>query len=78
MPVDSLLLEILVDPIDRGPLWYFEERELLFNPRTRTAYDVIDSIAVVKPDTGRTLDDAEAAELEASRDAATRTGPSEA
>ena len=74
MTLDSLLLEILVDPLDRGPLWYYEERSLLFNPRSATAYAVVDAIPVLLPDEGRAVSDEEAAALEAERSSATETG----
>ena len=74
MALDRLLLEILRDPTDHGSLLYFESRNLLVNPRTRTAYDVIDSIPVLLPSEGKTLDEAAFAELEAARAEARETG----
>ena len=74
MAIDTLLLEILVDPIDRGPLYYYEERSVLYNPRTTTAYAVIDAIPVLLPDEGRSVGSDEAIELDAERDLAIETG----
>ena len=74
MPLDSLLLEVLVDPSDRGPLWYYEERSLLLNPRRAIAYAVVDDIAVLLPDEGRSVDADELSELDAARASAVETG----
>ena len=40
MPLDSLLIEILVDPQDKEPLWYLEAEEMLYNPRLRRRYAI--------------------------------------
>ena len=74
MPLDSLLLELLVDPTDRGPLWYFADHDVLYNPRAKKVYAVIDLIPVLLPDEGRIIDAAEAAELDAGLDEAIETG----
>jgi len=74
MALDRLLLEILRDPTDHGSLLYFEDRNLLFNPRTKTVYDVVDSIPVLLPTEGRQLDDEQASELERSTDDVIETG----
>jgi uncharacterized protein YbaR (Trm112 family) len=74
MSLDPLLLEILVDPNDRGPLWYFDEDSLLYNPRAKVAYAIVDSIPVLLPEEGRQLDAAEAAELDAKEAKAEVTG----
>ena len=29
MPLQPLLIEVLADPVDKGPLLYFEQRDLL-------------------------------------------------
>lgn len=47
MSLDPLLLEILVCPEDKGPLWYLEEDALLYNPRLRRAYPVREGIPVL-------------------------------
>lgn len=74
MALDSLLVEILVDPIDHGPLYYFDEHALLYNPRTKTAYAVTESIPVLLPGEGRAVGADEAAELEAALSGAVATG----
>ena len=63
MALDPFLHEVLVDPLDHEGLLYFESRSLLYNPRTRTAYEVKGSIPVVLPNEGRSVDEAEHAEL---------------
>jgi len=74
MPIDVLLLDILVDPQDHEPLWYFEERALLFNPRTSVAYDIVESIPVLLPSEARALSADEAAALQSTLDSAQQTG----
>ena len=72
--LDKLLLEVLVDPVDRGELCYFESRDLLFNPRTNTAYAVRQGIAVLLPTEGRLVEGEELTALTAELDSAVRTG----
>ena len=35
MALDPLLLEVLACPEDKGPLLYFADEDLLYNPRLR-------------------------------------------
>ena len=65
MPLDPLLVELLVCPDDRGPLWYREEEDLLYNPRLRRAYPIRDGIPVLLVDEARPVDDDEHARLAA-------------
>lgn len=44
MPLDPLLLDILACPQDKGPLLYFDDEALLYNPRLRRSYAVNDGI----------------------------------
>lgn len=44
MALDPLLLEILACPQDKGPLLYFPDEEVLYNPRLRRRYSVNDGI----------------------------------
>jgi uncharacterized protein len=74
MPLQPLLIEVLADPVDKGPLLYFEQRDLLYNPRRRVAYAISGSIPVMLPDEARPIDDAEHAELMASAADAQETG----
>ena len=59
MGLDPFLLALLEDPVDHGPLLYVESRDLLYNPRRHLAYEVRDSIAVLLPDEGREVGEAE-------------------
>ena len=63
--LDPLLLEILVCPEDKLPLWYLEGEDSLVNLRLRRRYTIRDGIPVLLVDEGETLDDAELARIEA-------------
>ena len=47
MPLDALLQEILVDPEDKQPLWYFAGDEVLYNPRLHRRYEIRDGIPIL-------------------------------
>ncbi len=72
--LSPLLLSVLVDPVDHGPLWYFAGRALLYNARTRTVYVVTNQIPVMLESEARTLSESEAAELDELLDQAIETG----
>ena len=57
--LDPALLEILACPEDKGPLYYVESEELLYNPRLTRRYDVRDGIPVMLISESTTVDDAE-------------------
>ncbi len=59
------LLEILACPQDKGPLYYLEDEQVLFNPRLRRTYSIRDDIPVMLIDEANALDDAEFARLSA-------------
>ena len=59
MPLDPLLIELLACPQDKGPLLYFEDEDLLYNPRLRRGYKIVDSIPVMLIDESVAVDDAE-------------------
>jgi len=59
MALDPLLLEVLACPEDKGPLLYFEDEDMLYNPRLHRAYAVRDGIPVMLVDEDTTVDDAE-------------------
>jgi uncharacterized protein YbaR (Trm112 family) len=77
MGLDPFLLTLLEDPVDHGPLLYVESRDLLYNPRRHLAYEVRDSIAVLLPDEGRSVDEVEHRAL-VDDPAARPTGPAPA
>jgi uncharacterized protein len=74
MPLQPLLLEVLADPIDHGTLLYFEDRDLLYNPRRRVAYAISGAIPVMLPDEARAVGDDEHAQLLADAKGAVETG----
>jgi uncharacterized protein len=59
MTLDPQLLEILACPEDKGPLYYLEDENLLYNPRLKRRYDVRDDIPVMLIDEATTVDEAE-------------------
>lgn len=61
MTVDENLLQILVCPVDRGPLLHVGNE--LYNPRLRRAYRIDEGIPVLLADESREVDDAEHARL---------------
>lgn len=68
MPLDPLLLEVLACPEDKGPLLYFEDEELLYNPRLRRRYEVRDGVPDMLVDEATAVDDAEHERLTAKAD----------
>ena len=63
MALDAFLLELIEDPADHGPLRYVASRDVLYNPRTRQAYEVRDDIPVLLSSEVRDVDDAEHEEI---------------
>ncbi|MBA4809863.1 MAG: protein YcaR in KDO2-Lipid A biosynthesis cluster [Acidimicrobiaceae bacterium] len=47
MAIDHELLKILACPEDKGELLYFEDENILYNPRTRRAYPIREGIPVL-------------------------------
>jgi uncharacterized protein YbaR (Trm112 family) len=79
VPLDPLLLEVLACPEDKGPLLWFEDEELLYNPRRKKSYAVRDGIPVMLPDEATSVSDEEDRRLRAKAEAggARSTGPAE-
>lgn len=76
MTLDTRLLEILVCPIDRGPLLYFADEAVLYNPRLQKLYRIHDGdIPVMLPDETSDATAAEHSRLlaEAAQDGVTET-----
>jgi uncharacterized protein YbaR (Trm112 family) len=63
MALDPQLLEILACPKDKGPLYYLEDEDALYNPRLRLRYSIRDDIPIMLIDEAETLDDAEHARI---------------
>jgi uncharacterized protein len=59
MALDPQLLEILACPEDKGPLYYLQDEDALYNPRLKRRYDVREDIPVMLIDEATTVDDAE-------------------
>ena len=74
MTLDPLLLEILVDPEDKEPLWYFADEDALYNPRLRRRYAVRDGIPVLLISEAEDVSDDEHEQLVARSSSARRTG----
>lgn len=74
MPLDSFLIEILVDPEDKEPLWYFADDESLYNPRLKRRYAVRDGIPVLLIGESEPVADDEAERLVTRKGEAVITG----
>jgi uncharacterized protein YbaR (Trm112 family) len=59
MALDPLLLEILACPEDKGPLYYLQDEDALYNPRLHRRYAIKDDIPIMLIDEAETVDDAE-------------------
>ncbi len=77
MTLDPLLLDVLACPIDKGPLLWFEDEDVLYNPRLKKSYAVVDGVPVLLVDEAADVGDAEHARLsaKAEKDAVRATGP---
>jgi uncharacterized protein YbaR (Trm112 family) len=67
--LDPRLLEILACPEDKGPLLYFADEAVLYNPRLHRTYAVRDGIPVMLIEEATAVDDAEHDRLVAKADA---------
>ena len=59
MALDQQLLAILACPEDKGPLLYFQDDQVLYNPRLRRTYRIEDDIPVMLIDEAAAIDEAE-------------------
>lgn len=69
MALDQLLLDILACPEDKGPLYYFEDENILLNPRLKRTYEIKDDIPIMLIDEATSIDDAEVSRLLAKAEA---------
>ena len=53
--MDKHLLDILVDPVTKGPLIYDRKRQELISRASRLAYPIRDGIPVMLPEEAREL-----------------------
>ena len=63
MALDPLLLDILACPEDKGPLYYFEDEQVLLNPRLKRTYEIRDDIPIMLIDEATSIDDDEVQRL---------------
>ena len=59
MSLDQRLLDVLACPEDKGPLWYFEDDEILYNPRLRRVFEIDNGIPVLLIDESKQVSDDE-------------------
>jgi uncharacterized protein YbaR (Trm112 family) len=69
MTLDTLLIDVLACPEDKGPLLYFDDDDLLYNPRLHRSYEVRDGIPVMLIDESTVVDETEHERLMAKADA---------
>ncbi len=70
MTLDIRLLEILACPIDHGPLLYFADEEMLYNPRLQKQYRIHEGdIPVMLPEEATDVGDEEHSRLLAKAEA---------
>jgi len=62
--MDKKLLEILVCPVTKGPLYYDKEKQELVSKSARLAYPIIDDIPVMLEDEARAITEEEAEKLQ--------------
>ncbi len=53
--MDKHLLDILVDPVTKGPLIYDKQRQELISRGSRLAYPIRDGIPIMLPEEAREL-----------------------
>jgi uncharacterized protein YbaR (Trm112 family) len=77
MTLDPLLLDVLACPVDKGPLLWFADEEILYNPRLQKSYAVVDGVPVLLVEEGADVGDGEHDRLtaKAERDGVRSTGP---
>tara|TARA_X000001036_G_C20343084_1_gene669341 strand:- start:392 stop:604 length:213 start_codon:yes stop_codon:yes gene_type:complete len=67
MGLDKRLLDILACPEDKGPLWYFEDEEILYNPRLQRVFPIDAGIPVLLIDESKQVSDAEHQRLDSKK-----------
>jgi uncharacterized protein YbaR (Trm112 family) len=77
MPLDPLLLDVLACPVDKGPLLWFEDEDILYNPRLRKSYRVVDGVPVLLVEEGADVSESEheRLNLKAEKGGVRATGP---
>jgi uncharacterized protein len=77
MTLDPLLLDVLACPVDKQPLLWFEDEDVLYNPRLHKSYSVVDGVPVLLVEEGADVGDAEHDRLmaKAEKNGVRATGP---
>jgi uncharacterized protein YbaR (Trm112 family) len=77
--LDPLLLDVLACPVDKGPLLWFDDEDVLYNPRLKKSYRVEDGVPVMLVDEAVDVSDAEHDRLmaKADKDGVRSTGSTE-
>lgn len=57
MPIDPALVAILACPEDKGPLYYLEDDDALYNPRSHRRYRIDSGIPVMLIDEAEHVDE---------------------
>lgn len=63
MSLDDPLLKILACPLDKGPLTLLQPEDVLYNPRLRRRYPVVDGIPQLLPSSGEQVTEEEHEQL---------------
>ncbi|AXK36908.1 Trm112 family protein [Streptomyces armeniacus] len=63
MSPDDPLLKILACPLDKGPLSLLQPEDVLYNPRLRRRYPIVDGIPQLLPASGEQVPDEEHAQF---------------
>lgn len=63
MALEQALLRILVCPVDKGGLLYFDDERLLYNPRLRRRYLISDDVPVLLAHEAETVSEDEHSRL---------------
>jgi uncharacterized protein len=80
LSLDPLLLDVLACPEDKGPLLWFEDEDVLYNPRLQKSYSVVDGVPVLLIDDAVTVSESEHQRLmtKAETNQVRATGPTSA
>jgi uncharacterized protein len=63
MALEQALLRILVCPVDKGGLLYFDDELTLYNPRLRRRYPITDNVPILLAQRAETVSAEEHARL---------------
>jgi uncharacterized protein YbaR (Trm112 family) len=79
MSLDPLLLDVLACPVDKEPLLWFDDEDILYNPRLKKSYRVEDGVPVMLVDEAADVSESEHDRLmaKADKDGVRATGPAE-